>query len=111
MAFSADRPPRAPNRFCFFHKQSHDERFCVAAERCARRNPATFTLPVLEDANSIQIALREDMRLVLSHQIEHKTTGLLLYALQPASGNLRRAASMPITTTSSSNHATPPSLH
>jgi hypothetical protein len=46
-------------------------------------------LPVLEDANSIQIALLQVMRLLVAQQIDHKTASLLLYALQTASCNLR----------------------
>ena len=84
-------PALRRNRFCFFHKRFHDERIRLAADR-ARRSPGTFVLPVLEDANSIQIALMQVMRLLLSHQIEHKTASLLLYALQTASGNLRRTS-------------------
>jgi len=45
---------------------------------------------VLEDANSIQMSLMQIMRLLLTGQIEHKTAGLLLYALQTASTNLRQ---------------------
>jgi hypothetical protein len=81
-------PALRRNRFCFFHKRFHDERIRLAAD-CARRSPGTFIMPVLEDANSIQIALMEVMRLLLSRQIDHKTASLMLYALQTASGNLR----------------------
>jgi len=81
-------PALRRNRFCFFHKRFQDERIKLAADR-ARRGAATFTLPVLEDANSIQIALMQVMRLLVSQQIEHKTASLLLYALQTASSNLR----------------------
>jgi hypothetical protein len=81
-------PALRRNRFCFFHKRFHDERIELAADR-ARQGAGSFTLPVLEDANSIQVALMQVMRLLLSHQIDHKTASLLLYALQTASGNLR----------------------
>ena len=47
-------------------------------------------LPLLEDANSIQMALQQVMRLVLHHDVDYKTAGLLLYALQTASSNLRQ---------------------
>jgi hypothetical protein len=84
-------PALRRNRFCFFHKRFHDERIRLATDNArARRSPGTFTLPVLEDANSIQIALMQVMRLLLSRQIDHKTASLLLYALQTASGNLHR---------------------
>ena len=45
---------------------------------------------MLEDANSIQVALMQVMRLILSGQIDAKNAGLLLYALQTASTNLSR---------------------
>lgn len=82
-------PALRRNRFCFFHKRFQDERIKISADR-ARRGAATFVLPVLEDANSIQVALMQVMRLLISHQIEHKTASLLLYALQTASSNLRQ---------------------
>ena len=81
-------PALRRNRFCFFHKRFQDERIRLSADR-ARRGVATFILPVLEDANSIQMAIMQIMRLILTGQIEHKTASLLLYALQTASSNLR----------------------
>jgi hypothetical protein len=82
-------PALRRNRFCFFHKRFHDESIRLATDQ-ARRSPGSFMLPLLEDANSIQIALMEVMRLLLARQIDHKTASLLLYALQTASGNLSR---------------------
>jgi hypothetical protein len=82
-------PALRRNRFCFFHKRFQDERIKLSADR-ARRGVATFILPVLEDANSIQIALMQVMRLLVSGQLDHKTASLLLYALQTASTNLRQ---------------------
>lgn len=81
-------PALSRNRCCFFRKRFQDERIRLAADR-TRHGVATFVLPVLEDANSVQIALMQVMRLVVSQQIEHKTASLLLYALQTASTNLR----------------------
>jgi len=81
-------PALRRNRFCFFHKRFQDERIKLSADR-ARRGVATFVLPVLEDANSIQIALMQVMRLLVARQLDHKTASLLLYALQTASSNLR----------------------
>ncbi|HEX6824019.1 MAG TPA: hypothetical protein VF123_18305 [Candidatus Sulfotelmatobacter sp.] len=82
-------PALRRNRFCFFHKRFQDERIRLAVDR--KRRPApTLTLPLLEDANSIQMALQQVMRLVLHHDVDYKTAGLLLYALQTASSNLRQ---------------------
>jgi len=88
-------PALRRNRFCFFHKRFQDERIKLSADR-ARRGVATFVLPVLEDANSIQIALMQVMRLLVSQQIDHKTASLLLYALQTASVNLRMTNFKPL---------------
>src|SRR5438046_5799911 len=49
-----------------------------------------FVLPVLEDADSIQITLGQIMRMIVCRQVDTKSAGLLLYALQIASANLRR---------------------
>jgi hypothetical protein len=81
-------PALRRNRFCFFHKRFQDEQIKLSVDR-ARRGVATFVLPVLEDASSIQVALMQVMRLLVSQQIDHKTASLLLYALQTASTNLR----------------------
>ena len=81
-------PALRRNRFCFFHKRYQNERIRLNADR-RRRGTATFILPVLEDANSIQMAIMQIMRLILTGEIEHKTASLLLYALQTASTNLR----------------------
>ena len=62
-------PALRRNRFCFFHKRFQDEQIKLSADR-ARRGVATFVLPVLEDANSIQIALMQVMRLLVSQQID-----------------------------------------
>ncbi len=81
-------PALRRNRFCYFHKRFQDESIKLSADR-ARRGVATFVLPVLEDANSIQMALMQVMRLLISRQIDHKTARLLLSALKMASSNLR----------------------
>jgi hypothetical protein len=80
-------PALRGRRFCFFHKNWHGQRIQLNAQPAPLDH--NFTLPVLEDANAIQVALMQVMQLLLSGQIEHKTAGLLLYALQTAAANLR----------------------
>jgi hypothetical protein len=82
-------PALRRNRLCYFHKTWQGARIVLGANR-ARRGRAVFDLPLLEDANSIQLALMQVMRLILGGQIDGKTAGLLLYALQTASSNLAR---------------------
>jgi len=80
-------PALRRNKFCFFHKKWHEQRILVNAGH-ARRARA-IDLPVLEDANSIQVALMQIMRMTMGGQLDTKQAGLLLYALQTASFNLR----------------------
>ena len=94
MALSADRPRSAATVSAFFINAFRTSASSSLSTASAR--PATFILPVLEDANSIQIALMQVMRLLVSQQIEHKTASLLLYALQTASTNLRMTEFKPI---------------
>jgi hypothetical protein len=87
-------PALRRNRFCYFHKLHHEEIVELTLDRAkdarARRRKVSVTLPVLEDANSIQVSLMQIMRLIITGQIDGKTAGLLLYALQTASSNLPR---------------------
>jgi hypothetical protein len=88
-------PALKRNHFCYFHKRWHETRIVLNANR-ARRGRAALDLPVLEDANSVQVSLMQVMRLILSGQIDPKTAGLLLYALQTASSNLGRINFEPV---------------
>ncbi len=90
-------PALRRNHFCYFHKRWHETRIVLNANR-ARRGRAALDLPVLEDANSIQVSLMQVMRLILSGQVDPKTAGLLLYALQTASSNLGRINFEPVET-------------
>ena len=83
-------PALRRRRFCYFHNRwraTHLDLNRVGALRLTTQ----VELPVLEDADSIQVALMQVMRLILCRQLDHKTGGLLLYGLQTASLNLRHA--------------------
>jgi hypothetical protein len=79
-------PALRGRRFCFFHKNWQGQRIALNVQPAA---PLSFTMPVLEDADSVQVALMQVMRLILAGQLDPKIAGLLLYALQTASLNLR----------------------
>jgi hypothetical protein len=85
-------PALRRKRFCFFHNRWRQN--SLSLNRARRLT--NFELPVLEDGNSIQAALMEVMRLVATQQMDHKTAGLLLYALQIASSNLVRVRVEPL---------------
>jgi hypothetical protein len=75
-------------RQCFFHERIRRERAKIAKDMSAQR---MFDLPLLEDANSVQVALMKTMQMLGSGRMDHRTAGLMLYALQTASVNLRNA--------------------
>jgi hypothetical protein len=81
-------PALRHRRYCFFHDQTRREQAKIAASASAQRK---FDFPLLEDANSVQVALMKVIQMLASGSIDHKTAGLLLYALQTASANLRNA--------------------
>jgi hypothetical protein len=88
----AGRPAGGP--FCFFHNNWHERR--IQLNRIPNDNDASFNFSILEDANSIQVALMQIMRLIRSHTIDAKSGSLLVYALQTASLNLRHADLEPL---------------
>jgi hypothetical protein len=81
-------PALRRRRHCFFHDRVRQERAKIAAQASGQRR---FDLPLLEDANSVQVALMKVIQMLGCGQMDHKTAGLILYALQTASVNLRNA--------------------
>ncbi len=73
-------------RQCFFHERIRREQAKNAKDMAVQRR---FELPLLEDANSVQVGLMKVIQMLGSARIDHKTAGLMLYALQTASSNLR----------------------
>lgn len=74
--------------YCYFHHQYRDLGAYGVPQR-GRHNLVAGRFPALEDANSIQAAVMQVIRLILAKQIDSKEAGLLLYALQIASTNLQ----------------------
>jgi hypothetical protein len=81
-------PALKTRKLCHFHQRWCRGRIQINANR-ARRARFSIDLPILEDANSIQVALMQTIRLLLTNQIDHRTAALLFYGLQTASTNLR----------------------
>jgi hypothetical protein len=81
-------PALRRRRLCYFHERIRREQARIAADGSAQRR---FDLPLLEDANSVQVALMKVIQMLGSGGMDHKTAGLILYALQTASVNLRNA--------------------
>jgi len=81
-------PALRRRRHCFFHERIRREQAKITADVSAQR---LFDLPLLEDANSVQVALMKVIQMLGAGRLDHKTAGLMLYALQTASVNLRHA--------------------
>jgi len=93
------RPPHCGSpalrngEYCYFHRRWRMT--TVDLSHSAHHVTTEFVLPVLEDADSIQITLGQIMRMIVCRQVDTKSAGLLLYALQIASANLRRTGFEP----------------
>jgi hypothetical protein len=79
-------PALRRRRRCYFHEGVRLERKEFIADQFAQRS---FNLPVLEDANAVQLTLMKVMQLLVNGRMDYKMAGLMLYALQTASCNLR----------------------
>src|SRR5438128_8756818 len=81
-------PAMRNGEYCYFHRRWRMT--TVDLSHSAHHVTTEFVLPVLEESDSIQITLGQIMRMSVCRQVDTKSAGLLLYALQIASANLRR---------------------
>ena len=79
-------PALRRRRRCYFHEGVRLERKKFAGDQFAQRS---FTIPPLEDANAVQVALMKVIEWLGSGRMEPKMAGLILYALQTAACNLK----------------------
>jgi hypothetical protein len=82
-------PALRNDKLCYYHSQNGTvpAQLYMDGDRCFE---GQIMLPPLEDAHSIQMVLRQVVQLMLQRRIDRKDAGLLLYALQIASGNLKQ---------------------
>ncbi len=81
-------PALKGKELCFYHERNQPQEMELY-DSGDRYCDGTMVMPVFEDAHSIQTVIRQVVQLMLARRIEHKDAGLLLYALQIASGNLK----------------------
>jgi hypothetical protein len=81
-------PALRDQKFCFYHSESRPERVEVCGED--GKALGQVLVPVFEDASAIQVMARQVAMLVLGGKIDTKKAGVVLYALQIASSNLRQ---------------------
>jgi hypothetical protein len=83
-------PALKDNQFCYYHQHCRPLTWTYSSSSYSNYSHSELTLPVFEDAHAIQMTLRQVVELVLQHRIDDKKAGLVLYALQIASSNLKR---------------------
>jgi len=81
-------PALKSKELCYYHEQNQPQAVELYMDG-ERYSDASIVIPVFEDAHSIQAVIRQVVQLMLARRIERKDAGLLLYALQIASGNLK----------------------
>jgi hypothetical protein len=77
------------DKLCYYHKHNRlapAELYMDGDRYC----DSQIMIPPFEDAHSIQMVLRHVVQLLLQKRINPKDAGLMLYALQIASGNLKQ---------------------
>ena len=82
-------PAVKDKEFCYYHESNRtiSAPLYIDGQEYA---DSLVKIPPLEDAHAIQMVLRHTMTLLMSRRIDRKDAGLMLYALQIASGNLKR---------------------
>jgi hypothetical protein len=82
-------PALRRRRFCYFHE---NYRLTQARLLADESNVRICNFPLLEDANSIQVAVMQVIHLLGSGKVDTKVAGLMLYALQTACANMKRVS-------------------
>lgn len=80
-------PALRRSRFCYFHDNYREIRTRLLDEDSP---PCVSNFPLLEDANSVQLAVMQVIHMLGSGRVDTKVAGLMLYALQTATANLKR---------------------
>jgi hypothetical protein len=74
---SCAQPALRGRRFCRFHDPAH-------------RKPPDYSLPMVEDAASLQLAVMQVLRALADRAVDRRTAALMLYGLQIACINLKQ---------------------
>ena len=81
-------PALKGKELCFYHEQNQPREVELYIDG-ERYSDGSMVMPAFDDAHAIQTVIRQVVQLMLARRIERKDAGLLLYALQIASGNLK----------------------
>ncbi len=89
--------PMRDSNFCYWHHKARARRrrYERIGGPIAMEANSGLELPLLEDANAVQVTIQEIMQAILDRRIDNKRAGLLLYSLQLASSNIRNLTPLP----------------
>ena len=89
--------PLRDSNFCYWHHKARARlrRYERIGGPISAQANSGVQLPLLEDANAIQVAVQEIMQAILDRRIDNKRAGLLLYSIQLASQNLQHLHTIP----------------
>jgi len=82
-------PALKGEKLCYYHEQNRTVPANIYLEG-ERDADDQIMIPPLEDAHAVQMVVRHVIQLMMERRIDRKDAGLMLYALQIASGNLKQ---------------------
>ena len=86
-------PALRDRKYCYFHLMHRARRLRRALAQ-SRNEPCQLILPPLENLGSVRVALSEIVQALAAGQLDHRTAGLMLYAIQQATTVSLRLAQM-----------------
>ncbi len=91
-----DSPALRSRKYCYYHLMQRGRRLRLALAQ-GRNEPSQLILPPLENLDSMRVALSEIVQALAAGQIDHRSAGLMLYAIQQAATVSLRVAQMQAT--------------
>jgi hypothetical protein len=86
-------PALRSRKYCYYHLMQRGRRLRLALAQ-GRNEPAQLILPPLENLDSMRVALSEIVEALAAGQLDHRSAGLMLYAIQQAATVSLRVAQM-----------------
>ena len=86
-------PSLRGRKYCYSHLMQRGRRL-RRAQAQSRNEPCPLNLPPLEDLRSTRVALSEIVQALAAGQLDHRSAGLILYAIQQATTVSLRIAQM-----------------
>jgi hypothetical protein len=86
-------PALRGRKYCYYHLMQRGRRLRLALAQ-GRNEPSQLILPPLENLGSMRVALSEIVQALAAGQLDHRSAGLMLYAIQQAATVSLRLAQM-----------------